>query len=93
MKLIIDIPENEYNNGTLANYFGCYSEKLDNVINNGVSSDEKTNGDMICALYPKIAIYNVFGGDIWFKVDNAYLICKESWWNSPYKEGNKDDKG
>lgn len=34
MRLIIDIPEEEYNSGTLVNYFGCYSEKLDEVIYN-----------------------------------------------------------
>lgn len=45
-----------------------------------------TNGDMIRALFPNIAIVNVFGGDIWLKVDNSYLQCSESWWGSLYKE-------
>lgn len=45
-----------------------------------------TNGDVIRASFPNISIVNVFGGDIWFKVDNSYLQCSESWWDSPYKE-------
>lgn len=49
-----------------------------------------TNGDMIRALFPNISIVNVFGGDIWFKVDNSYLRCSESWWNLPY-EGSESE--
>lgn len=40
MKLIIDIPEEKYNNKTLVNYFGCYSDKLDSVIYNGTPLPE-----------------------------------------------------
>lgn len=36
MKIVIDIPEEEYNKGQLLHYFGCYSKKLDSVIYNGV---------------------------------------------------------
>lgn len=49
-----------------------------------------TNGDVIRALFPNISIVNVYGGDIWFKVDNSYLQCSESWWNSPYKAGSEN---
>ena len=35
MKLVIDIPEEDYKNGTLLNYFKCYSTKLDKIIYNG----------------------------------------------------------
>ena len=35
MKIVIDIPEEEYNTGQLLQYFGCYSNKLDSVIYNG----------------------------------------------------------
>ena len=51
---------------------------------------DKTNGDVIKAMFPNISIVNVFGGDIWFKVDNSYLRCSESWWNSPYKESDSE---
>lgn len=55
------------------------------------SFEGKTNGDVIRALFPSISIVNIFGGDIWFKVDNSYLRCSESWWNSPYKESDKNE--
>lgn len=35
MKLIIDIPEEDYKNGTLINYFKCYSTELDKIIYDG----------------------------------------------------------
>lgn len=35
MKLIIDVPEEEYSTRQLVHYFGCYSDKLDLVIYNG----------------------------------------------------------
>ena len=35
MKIVIDVPEEEYNTGQLLHYFGCYSDKLDLVIYKG----------------------------------------------------------
>lgn len=35
MKIVIDVPEEMYRNGTLIHYFGCYSVKLDEIIYNG----------------------------------------------------------
>ena len=40
MKIVIDVPEEEYNTGQLVHYFGCYSEKLDLVIYNGTPLNE-----------------------------------------------------
>lgn len=60
-------------------------EKLRQEIEAQFKFEGKTNGDVIRALFSNISIVNVFGGDIWFKVDNSYLQCSESWWNSPYK--------
>lgn len=67
-------------------------EKLRQEIEAQFKFEGKTNGDVIRALFSNISIVNVFGGDIWFKVDNSYLQCSESWWNSPYKEG-EDEQG
>ena len=36
MKLIIDIDEKAYKDGQLCNFFRCYSEKLDEIIYNGI---------------------------------------------------------
>ena len=41
MKLIIDIPEEEYKTGQLVKYFGCYSEKLDSTIYNSTPLEEQ----------------------------------------------------
>ena len=42
MKIVIDIPEDDYENKTLIDYFGCYSKMLDATIYNGtvVNDDE-----------------------------------------------------
>ena len=39
MKLIIDIDEEDYENGHLCNFFSCYSKKLDEVIYSGTPFD------------------------------------------------------
>ena len=46
MKIVIDIPEEEYNTRQLVHYFGCYSDKLDLVIYNGTPLP-KGHGDLI----------------------------------------------
>ena len=46
MKLIIDIPEEDYKNGTLVHYFNCYSKQLDEIIYNGKPLP-KGHGDLI----------------------------------------------
>ena len=35
MKIVIEIPEEDYKNGTLINYFKCYSTELDKIIYQG----------------------------------------------------------
>ena len=35
MRLLIEIPEENYKKDNLIHFFGCYSEKLDEVIKNG----------------------------------------------------------
>ena len=37
MQIVIDIPEEDYKQGTLGLYFGCYSMKLHDTILNGTS--------------------------------------------------------
>ena len=53
MKIIIDIPEEDYKHGMLGLYFDCYSAKLHDTILNGTPiPDNATNGDVIKALFP-----------------------------------------
>ena len=40
MKIIIDIPEEDYKNRTLLNYFKCYSTELDKIIYGGMPLTE-----------------------------------------------------
>ena len=40
MKLIIDIPEENYKKDNLIHFFECYSEKLDEVIKNGTPLED-----------------------------------------------------
>ena len=40
MKIVIEVPEEEYNTRQLVHYFGCYSDKLDLVIYNGTPLPE-----------------------------------------------------
>ena len=40
MKLIIDIPEKNFIKDDLIHFFGCYSEKLDEVIKNGTPLED-----------------------------------------------------
>lgn len=46
MKIVIDIPEEEYNTGQLVHYFGCYNDKLDKVIYDGTPLP-KGHGDLV----------------------------------------------
>lgn len=43
MKLIIDIPEEDYKNRTLINYFKCYSTELDKIIYDGTPLEAQPN--------------------------------------------------
>jgi replication initiation and membrane attachment protein DnaB len=40
MKLIIDIPKKNFIKDDLIHFFGCYSQKLDEVIKNGTPLDK-----------------------------------------------------
>ena len=40
MKLIIDIPKKNFVKDDLIRFFGCYSQKLDEVIKNGIPLDD-----------------------------------------------------
>ena len=52
MQIVIDIPEEDYKQGTLGLYFGCYSMKLHDTILNGTPiPDNATNGDVIRAMF------------------------------------------
>lgn len=73
MKVIIDIPKEEY--GIIKNYksFMPWAERL---IKKGVAIPEgATNGDVVMAIFKEIQYYS--DGKI-----------SASWWNAPYKGDN-----
>lgn len=50
-----------------------------------------TNGDVIKALFPNKQFVSVCSTRIYdFTTDNK-INCDLEWWNSPYKECDKDD--
>lgn len=98
MKIVIDIDEDVFtrlfDNGT--EDYAIVNDDLfaiaKSIRNCTPFPENATNGDMIKAMFPNIAIVNVFGGDIWFKVDNSFFLqCSESWWDSPYKAEGSDE--
>ena len=93
MKIIIDIPEEEYNTGQLVHYFGCYSDKLDLVIYNGTPLPEQQHIDKSAMMYE---IYmegvNMTGEyqGCWVRFKNIENIV-DKYIPEPYKEGDKND--
>ena len=91
MKLIIDIPEEDYKHGMLGLYFDCYSMKLhDSILNGTPIPDNATNGDVIKAMFPNIVVEeqskDVF---IVFNMDFQGTPFYKTWWNAPYQKGDK----
>jgi hypothetical protein len=85
MKLIIEIPEKDYNNikpflngETIKGGFNLF--KALEIIKNGIPLDGKTNGEIIQKLFPKI--------------DKAFsnVIDLNLWWNAKYKTGSKGEE-
>ena len=84
MKLIIEIPEKDYNNiepflngETIEGGFNLF--KALEIIKNGIPLDGMTNGEIIQTLFPKI--------------DKAFsnVIDLNLWWNAKYKTGSKGE--
>ena len=70
IELVIKIPEENYKKDNLIHFFGCYSEKLDEVIKNGTPLP-KGHGDLI----DRDAVNDRFD-EIW--KDANWCSCKPS---------------
>lgn len=101
MKLIIEIPEEDYKFVKEAE--GCRYSKtvIDGVINGTPIPDNATNGDVIEAMFPKAEIEendvtNTFG-IIWEKTERLTIYnanFARVWWDAPYREErNADNQG
>ena len=72
MQIVIDIPDDDYENKTLVDYFGCYSKMLDATIYNGTVLP-KGHGKLIDAdALKRIGRYSHTNSDI----DNAPTIIE-----------------
>ena len=94
MKVMIDITDEEYNE-CKNRYDMIFQEGYLNYnlntalvfyIANGTPLEEKTNGDVIKALFPNIETFKPNKNEIAIKQELGWIAFKESWWNSLYKE-------
>lgn len=90
MKLIIDIPEEEYNHIKRTNE---YSIAHTGYIYDGTPiPDNATNGDVIKAMFPKAYVdenrYETPFIDVTY--EGEVKSFSETWWNSPYQKGGKE---
>lgn len=106
MRLIIDIPEEDYNEckfrKDLLSLGGeptdlTFNMRIETLIANGILLEEKKNGEVIKYLFPHIEIKD--NCDMYYSVDIENLSIdkslntvgfKKDWWNAPYKEINNE---
>lgn len=97
MKLVIDIPKEEYERLKEQSIFGSMVSVWKQAIKNGTplpegygrlidAPKEATNGDMIQAMFP-YGEYGTNGNEVHvFGVGgNGCLVFTLDWWNAPYK--------
>lgn len=83
MRVVIDIPEEEY-----IRICDEPCTELALAVRNGtVLPDNPTNGDMIMAVFPNASITEIGGGST-IVVANDYKF-NSTWWNTPYREGKE----
>ena len=93
MKVLIDIPKEEYKHILQQDVFNTYEQ---GIIQNGKVLEGTTNGDMIKAMFPNAQIDYHEKSDL---VDDYVTVfikgcdtCQDysyDWWNAPY-EGGED---
>lgn len=88
MKLVIDIPKEEYEYVQLTGHIGN-ATAVSNAIDNGtpVPEDIRTNGDIMKTLFPDAKWWvneddQVFTED--FPHRKSFTCFDLNWWNSPY---------
>lgn len=90
MKIIIDIPIDDYNNiepflngETIKGGFNLF--KVLEMINNGTPLDEMKNGEVLKAVFPNIDFCRKeFDGSMWVDMEDIASF-RLDWWNSPYE--------
>ena len=98
MKLIIDIPEIEYNTRKIMGYFSDNFKILEAVANGTPIPDNATNGDIVRMMFPKLeykyAVIDEYTNKPTFVqiIDGDMILTNFStdWWNAPYQKGGKE---
>ena len=97
MKIVIDIPEEDYKQGTLGLYFGCYSMKLHDTILNGTPiPDNATFGDTFEKVFRPFKVVkkgmcvDVYRTKSRFENNITWLTFSIREWNALYQKGGKD---
>lgn len=97
MKLIIDIPKEDYNKicETKLPKYGAMIwiiHRAFNYIKNGTPiPDNATNGDVLKAMFPNIEVEEQ-SKDLFivFNMDFQGTPFYKAWWNAPYQKGGKE---
>ena len=88
MKLIIDIPEEEYE--FIVNDEACGLHYLTRAIANGTPiPDNATNGEVIRAMFPKMCD-KADANEYYFDdvpANRSYMHIESTWWSEPYQKG------
>ena len=93
MKLIIDIPDTQYNNimevksmslGRIP-YKGIIINAIKGIQNGTPIPDNATNGEIADMMFPDVNI----GHRYWFP-DSTIRFMDTDWWNAPYQKGGKE---
>ena len=91
MKLIIDIPEEEYELVRHENKSFRTELELMNAVANGTPlPKDATNGDVIEAMFPDTEEIEDRLNEIVVKVLGSYRSINRSWWNAPYNGGGTE---
>lgn len=92
MKLIIDIPELDYECAKQRWMRGNDAHQMDYYISKGVPFYGTTNGEVIQALFPEIELVEIYNSRHRFflkgKESTIFdLKAEVKWWNALYKKG------
>jgi len=100
MRLIIDIPDTQYNNimevksmslGRIP-YKGIIMNAIKGIQNGTPIPDNATNGDMIKAMFPN-SKYTEYFADVEMRTvesDTRFKsVFDRDWWDEPYQKGGK----
>lgn len=81
MKVIIDIPKEEYD---IIKSYKSFMSWTEGLIKKGVAIPEgATNGDMIKAMFPDMQ-FNIVNELVWTNIDGQSTRFLTEWWNAPY---------